>query len=242
MSIVFDRNDWTALVAFIAGVYIVLFRVAVDYKYVHNILRKYIILPPAWIYGPLWFVLYAIIIAAVFIFWKMGDAASSYYVATFALIIFNLAMNRMWTPVFFGTSFEWALAIAISMAVSGAAIIGLIGYQASIGSSLLWISFGFLLVYESVVVVSVVINIQAIRYVNENKPDKARIARARSPWDKIMYVDARVVKIEAIALKSARAIIEPTEIKKAEAVSQLKMQFDDYNVKYATAPINNKHI
>lgn len=212
MTIVFDRNDWVALVAFIAGVYIILLTTHVNYKAIHRRLAEEIYLPPAWIYGPLWFALYACIVAAVFIFWKMGDPDSAYYVATFALVIANMALNRMWAPIFFGTSFRYAFYIAAGMALTGAAAVALLGYQARTGSSLLWISFGLLLLYELIVIAAAAYNFAvAFYYKGSSRSGK----KVNMDNDAVIAYMRRFPKTEDLALavgNVAAAIVELPKI------------------------------
>ena len=56
--------------------------------------------PPAWIFGPVWTVLYLMMAIAAWLVWrKQGfDGASG----TLGLFALQLALNALWSPLFFG--------------------------------------------------------------------------------------------------------------------------------------------
>ena len=57
--------------------------------------------PPAWIFGPVWTVLYVMMGVAAFLVWRQGLEAEG---VRFALSIFvvQLALNGLWSILFFG--------------------------------------------------------------------------------------------------------------------------------------------
>ncbi len=57
--------------------------------------------PPAWIFGPVWTVLYVMMGVAAFLVWRRGLEAEA---VRFALTIFvvQLALNGLWSILFFG--------------------------------------------------------------------------------------------------------------------------------------------
>ncbi len=67
--------------------------------YVH--LNKPSFTPPNWLFGPMWITLYTFMGIAIFLIWKTSGFKG---VGKWALIIFlvQLALNAIWTPVFFG--------------------------------------------------------------------------------------------------------------------------------------------
>lgn len=71
--------------------------------------------PPNWVFGPVWTVLYAMIGVSLALFWhgvKAGREKSRALWWFFGQMILNLA----WTPVFFGAhSTGWALAIIVAL-------------------------------------------------------------------------------------------------------------------------------
>jgi tryptophan-rich sensory protein len=56
--------------------------------------------PPAWVFGPVWSVLYLLMGTAAWLVWRQRSAAN----VTFALALFfaQLALNATWSFVFFG--------------------------------------------------------------------------------------------------------------------------------------------
>jgi translocator protein len=56
--------------------------------------------PPGWIFGPVWSALYTMMAVAAWLVWKRG-----WFVARrrpLALFLVQLALNALWTPLFFG--------------------------------------------------------------------------------------------------------------------------------------------
>lgn len=58
-------------------------------------------LPPNWIFGPVWTVLYAMIGVVLFRIWKRGlkDKENLF---VFKVFLVQLFLNAIWTPIFFG--------------------------------------------------------------------------------------------------------------------------------------------
>lgn len=56
--------------------------------------------PPSWIFGPVWTTLYLLMGIAAWLVWRQGG----FETARGALLLFlaQLALNALWTPVFFG--------------------------------------------------------------------------------------------------------------------------------------------
>ena len=56
--------------------------------------------PPGWVFGPVWTVLYASMAVAVWMIWRRGG----FRVQRLPLVLFltQLALNALWTPLFFG--------------------------------------------------------------------------------------------------------------------------------------------
>jgi len=106
--------------------------------------------PPGWVFGPVWTTLYLLMGIAAFLVWREGASRAG---VGWALVLFagQLALNAVWTPVFFGLhSMGGALAIILLMwgaivativafwPISHAAAMLLIPY-------LLWVSFATVL-------------------------------------------------------------------------------------------------
>lgn len=56
--------------------------------------------PPAWIFGPVWTALYAMMAVAAWLVWKRGGFAAQR--KPLALFLTQLLLNASWTPLFFG--------------------------------------------------------------------------------------------------------------------------------------------
>jgi len=106
--------------------------------------------PPAWVFGPVWTILYIMMGVAAFLVWQRGLSADG---ARIALTVFaiQLALNGLWSILFFGLQAPgWALAeiILLWMAIG---ITTLLFWRAvpSAGALLLpywmWVSFATVL-------------------------------------------------------------------------------------------------
>ena len=56
--------------------------------------------PPPWIFGPVWSALYATMAIAAWLVWKRGGFSKQR--RPLALFLTQLALNALWTPLFFG--------------------------------------------------------------------------------------------------------------------------------------------
>jgi translocator protein len=56
--------------------------------------------PPAWIFGPVWSALYAMMGVAAWLVWKQGGFTTQR--RPLSLFFLQLALNAAWTPLFFG--------------------------------------------------------------------------------------------------------------------------------------------
>lgn len=67
--------------------------------------------PPSWVFGPVWVALYALMGVALWLVWKSNSAGKTKAVWLFTA---QLALNAVWSPVFFGFhSIGDALAIIV---------------------------------------------------------------------------------------------------------------------------------
>ncbi len=57
--------------------------------------------PPSWVFGPVWTLLYALMGIAAFIIWEKGFGRKDVKVAL-GLFALQLALNAIWSPIFFG--------------------------------------------------------------------------------------------------------------------------------------------
>lgn len=113
-------------------------------------LNKPFFAPPNWLFGPVWTLLYFLMGVSLYLIWKQGWKKKNIKDAlTFFLI--QLALNFMWTPIFFGLRAPLAgLVVIVAMwifivmtmkkfyAISKIACYLLVPY-------LLWVSFATLL-------------------------------------------------------------------------------------------------
>jgi len=65
--------------------------------------------PPAWVFGPVWTVLYIMMGVAAYLLWRQGINVVGVRVAL-AVFVIQLALNALWSILFFGMhSPGWAL-------------------------------------------------------------------------------------------------------------------------------------
>ena len=76
--------------------------------------------PPSWVFGPVWTLLYILMGVAVFLVWQKGTDRRPVRMAlgVFAL---QLALNALWTPLFFGL--HWIGAALVEIVVLWLAIL-----------------------------------------------------------------------------------------------------------------------
>jgi benzodiazapine receptor len=56
--------------------------------------------PPGWVFGPVWTALYAMMAVAAWMIWRRGGFRAQRF--PLALFLAQLALNALWTPLFFG--------------------------------------------------------------------------------------------------------------------------------------------
>ncbi len=101
--------------------------------------------PPAWLFGPVWSVLYLMMAIAAWLVWRARDAGD----VTIALGLFGvqLALNLAWSVIFFGLRRPaWALGEIVLLWMSIAATITAFWIHAPIAGALLlpylaWVTF-----------------------------------------------------------------------------------------------------
>jgi translocator protein len=70
--------------------------------------------PPAWIFGPVWTLLYTLMAVAAWLVWKREGWGSPMW-----LYLVQLSLNAAWTPVFFGAHAPgWALLVIAALWVA----------------------------------------------------------------------------------------------------------------------------
>ena len=103
--------------------------------------------PPRWLFGPAWAVIYALLSAATFIFWRDGVAADQ-YTSTMTLILINWVLNKIW---FITYSLSNLASFFIIVATLGTAISVVVSF-AVVGiwsSFVMWLIYVLWLVYAS---------------------------------------------------------------------------------------------
>ncbi|WP_427004698.1 TspO/MBR family protein [Pseudarthrobacter sp. H2] len=87
--------------------------------------------PPNWVFGPAWTVLYLAMAVAAWLVWRRRNGKSRAALTSYGV---QLALNLLWTPVFFGlytvlgTPALWtAFAIIVALAVAVATTVTLFG-------------------------------------------------------------------------------------------------------------------
>lgn len=101
--------------------------------------------PPGWIFGPVWTTLYAMMAVAAWLVWKRGGFAAQRRPLTIFLV--QLALNALWTPLFFGlhwtgAAFAEILLLWLMIAATVAAFHSINRTAAwLLAPYLLWVSF-----------------------------------------------------------------------------------------------------
>jgi benzodiazapine receptor len=76
-------------------------------------IRKPAFTPPGWVFGPVWTTLYLLMGVAAALVWQKGLGSRAVRVAL-ALFLVQLALNALWSPVFFGLhEIGWALFVLV---------------------------------------------------------------------------------------------------------------------------------
>ncbi len=106
--------------------------------------------PPNWVFGPVWTILYVLMGVAAFLVWQKGLRTPDVRVAL-AWFLVQLALNALWTPVFFALHrIDLALIVIVLL---WAAVVTTIVYFLRISRPaagllvpyLLWVSFAAVL-------------------------------------------------------------------------------------------------
>lgn len=77
----------------------------------YDTLNKPVLNPPAWIFGPVWTILYLLMGISLWLVWKSNSNEKK---KAIWLFIVQLALNAVWSPIFFGShSIGNALAVIV---------------------------------------------------------------------------------------------------------------------------------
>jgi len=106
-----------------AGVLGSLFSVGKNFQDWYGQLHKPWFNPPNWIFGPVWTILYVLMGVALFLVWQKGLNRRA---ARIGLVLFavQLALNSLWTPLFFG--WHWIAAALVDITFLWLAILATI--------------------------------------------------------------------------------------------------------------------
>ena len=106
--------------------------------------------PPAWVFGPVWTVLYIMMGVAAFLVWRRGLDVDGVRIAL-TIFVVQLALNGIWSILFFGMQEPgWALAEIILLWIAIGTTILLFWRVAPAAGALLlpylaWVSFATVL-------------------------------------------------------------------------------------------------
>ncbi len=96
-------RSWMSLIFFIVGClgigYLGSLATSSSLQDWHASLRKPPLNPPNWIFGPVWSALYILMAIAG---WRLWRVSSAYRFRARFLFVFQLILNGLWSPIFFG--------------------------------------------------------------------------------------------------------------------------------------------
>lgn len=109
-------------------------------------LNKPLFTPPAWLFGPVWTTLYAMMGVSAFLVWRRREGSSAARPATVAFVV-QLLLNAAWSPAFFGLRWpEAGLVVIVALWVAIVVTIGLQRRVSRLAAVLMlpylaWVSF-----------------------------------------------------------------------------------------------------
>ncbi|MFC9792828.1 TspO/MBR family protein [Streptomyces sp. NPDC127584] len=133
---------WAALVGFLLAVYAVAAVGALasaDAGTVYTALDLPPWAPPAWLFGPVWTVLYATIGVAAWLVWRRQAAAGRKPALVWWVV--QLALNLGWTPLFFGLGEYGAALVEILLLVAATSLTILYFSRVSRAAALLLVPY-----------------------------------------------------------------------------------------------------
>lgn len=127
----FAREDVNALFSLVPLVFWQLYNPPVNRNYgeAYELERKKHqvgLAPPAWVFPVAWTLVYGLIIASGFIFFREYHDGNAFYLATAIIYLVNIMLNKYWSVVFFrGTvnARRYALLILIVLLLTGGAVV-----------------------------------------------------------------------------------------------------------------------
>ncbi len=106
--------------------------------------------PPAWLFAPVWTLLYAMMAVSFFLLWKDGfsDAGRKKAAVAFGVQLF---LNALWTPVFFGLHLPGAALMVILLLLAAIVVTAVLFHRYSRTAAFLlypyaaWVAFASVL-------------------------------------------------------------------------------------------------
>lgn len=127
--------------------------------------------PPGWFFGAVWTVLYALITASAFLYWRDNNSSTvTYYGWSLFLYFFNIILNKLWTPLFFGISDKKENRGYIVPGLFVATVVAFLIFASALSFSVLvgldgvWTSFGLWMPYTVWSAYAFIINIYYLAY------------------------------------------------------------------------------
>lgn len=98
--------------------------------------------PAGWVFGVVWPILYALIVASHYTYWHDGSHHTTLYHVVLVLFLVNLLLNKTWSPLFFrGRQPKAAMVVLVLTGLTAVALAVLTAIDG------IWLSFGLLLPY-----------------------------------------------------------------------------------------------
>ncbi|SDZ34012.1 tryptophan-rich sensory protein [Amycolatopsis xylanica] len=131
------KYSWLALAGFIVAVAVVAVIGAVaaaDAKEIYGALDQPPWAPPAWLFGPVWTVLYLMLAVSGWLYWRDNGGAVGLAVYGIGLVV-----NAAWTPLFFAGG-AYGLALADIVLLDITVIVTIVLFRRPAG----WLQFPYL--------------------------------------------------------------------------------------------------
>lgn len=175
-----NRIDWAPIWAFLLAYYAVtvpmdtygdtMDQMARRFRRKYDQIKGHVKgMPPDYLFGPVWTVLYGLLATATFLYWRDHDNDGNYDSGIVCFLITWIFL-RVWSPVFFtfGLVFPALLIIILLQATA----IALLVFTAEADA---WISFAFVLVYLVWLVYAGYLNLGVIHHLRHAKDDDGEL-------------------------------------------------------------------
>lgn len=142
------------------------------YKSWYKEYKTLVWLPPRWLFPIAWTIIYLLIEISLYVFYKNVFIGEPVYVvpSITLLFIFNILINKLWSPVFIEMRMTW-LAMVMIFAILATGIAMLIIF----GLNNYWISLGTFLPYMLWCLFALYLNITVFRAEKKKKKTKSEI-------------------------------------------------------------------